>query len=346
MRLLRRVASLLMCAAACWFTAVNIARTSTNTGGTRVCGVDTTAHGMLTHYSANRTPEPVHVSNLSAQGSGRFAAVQGIMVWVSQFDTDRNALLCSHEVKHMPAEASVFIPRFDRLVMDVVTFPGGGRLCLRFNMVEAALFQLPRRTLDTVASEFSRPMSVMNVDPGCAYAFEGIPDFQRHSQWPYISQDGIESAATFVYHGRGALVSSVWRPEDVQSGDIVSVRGAGAAQQFWDTVHPHINAKYIVFVQAEGEDVLPGRFKARLADHFVGKFYVGNPDEQNAGGNSKLKPLPLGQLWKTDGEQLLEIARSAPPILGTAYFPPAWYCRAPLCLKCPDAQIHPVARTF
>jgi hypothetical protein len=277
-----------------------------NKAGARVCGLN-----------AAREQNTTRVPRLPTPTSDRFAAVRKVMAWVSQFDLDRNALLCSHEVNQMPREVRIFIPRFDRLVKDLLSFPDGGRLCLRFHNIERALFQLPGHTLDAVALNFSHPNLAMQTDSGCAYAFEGIPDFRRHSQWPYVSAEALESAATFAYHGKDAVVSSVWRPEDVQTGDIVSVRGVGVSQQFWDTVHPRINATYIVLVLTEGEDVLPGRFKSRLGDETVGKFYVANPDQPNAGTNPKLKPLPLGLVWRTDGRQLLEMGRTAPPILGT-----------------------------
>ena len=50
-----------------------------------------------------------------------------------------------------------------------------------------------------------------------AYKFEGIPDFRRHTLWPFISQAGFEGMATFTMHKKGnGMLDMSWFPEDVR----------------------------------------------------------------------------------------------------------------------------------
>jgi hypothetical protein len=67
--------------------------------------------------------------------TGIFDMVDDVLQWVSTFDANADALLCNAEVRSMPTTAAVFLPRFER--MRVVGAPA---MCLRYGMIEAALF--------------------------------------------------------------------------------------------------------------------------------------------------------------------------------------------------------------
>lgn len=209
----------------------------------------------------------------------------------------------------MPEGAGAFMPRFSRIRQA----QGDGRLCLRFSMLEAALFRLSMPELRKASKDFST-VKPLNVNQARSYKFQDIPDYQRKSQWPYVSQEGLEAAATFVFHGKGALVSQVWTPADVMPGDIISVRGPGISAQFWSEVHPHITNPYVLCVQTEAENVTPGVYAGKLQDKTVGVFYVTNRDATTP-KHPKLKAMPIGQLWKTDAARLYELALNAPPVL-------------------------------
>lgn len=237
-----------------------------------------------------------------------YGIVDQVLAWVSDFDTDGNALLCSDELRAMPDGAGRFVPYFKRFR----SLAGGGRGCLRYMQIEAGLFKLSRAELDAVAKDHTRH-GARAVNPGASYKFQGVPDYERRAPWPFVSQEGLESAATFTYHGEGATVSGVWSPDDVKAGDVISVRGPGVSQQFWRLKHPKIRVRYIVLVSTEAEDVTPGVYHVMAADDRVGVFYTMNHDEQHAGQNPKFQPVPIGQLWKTRGRVLLPQHRAAPP---------------------------------
>ena len=247
-----------------------------------------------------------------------FALVEGVLKWVSNFDRDQNALLCNEEVNAMPrVAAAAFLPRYERLVA-----PGAAPMCLRFNMVEAALWKLPRTALRQLAANHS--MSSWHVSAARAYKFQGVPDFVRRGQWPYMSQAGADAAATWVYHGEngddddsGSLPWR-WSPSDVQTGDIISVRGPGVSHSFWRNVHPHIKVRYIALVQTEAEDVTPGMYAAKVEDENLGFWYMLNHDEKHTGESAKLVPFPIGQLCCVDAAKLFALAASAPPPLSAA----------------------------
>ena len=229
---------------------------------------------------------------------------EDIMKWVSTWDTNRDALLCGSEVQRMPKTVRSWLPRFERLVSTTT-------MCLRFNMIELALWKLPNSSLQKLPTA-----PAWNIDPGAAYKFEGVPDFKRRCQWPYQSQESMESVATWIYHGKGKPWS--WSPAAVQRGDIVAVRGRGSSDSFWASVHPKIRVPYTVVIIAEAEDVTPGRFAARANDNNIAHVYLMNHDERHAGESPKLAPFPIGQLWKTDGQVLSRLAAIAPaPLAAT-----------------------------
>ena len=217
-----------------------------------------------------------------------FGQAEGVLKWVSRWDANGDALLCNAEVRAMPPAVREWLPRYDRL-----TAAGAPPMCLRFNMVEAALFKLPAAALARVAAAHSD--DAWHVDDTRAYKFQEVPDFQRRCQWPYMSQAGADAAVTWVYHGEG--LPWRWSPADVRTGDIISVRGEGVSAHFWANVHPRITQKYILLVQTEAEDATPGAFAARAAaDANLGVFYMLNHDEQHVGFSPKFKPLALGQV--------------------------------------------------
>jgi hypothetical protein len=238
-----------------------------------------------------------------------FGHVEGVLKWVSGFDRDQNALLCNDEVRIMPRAVRDFVPRYDRMVE-----PGAAPMCLRFNMVEAALWKLPRAALARIAAAHWAPG--WYVDNARAYKFQGVPDWQRRCQWPFVSEDGAASAATWVYHGEGRPWR--WAPADVRTGDVVAVRGPGVSRSFWANVHPHIKVRYIALVQTEAEDVTPGVYAARAADESLGYWYMLNHDEKHVHESAKLVPLPIGQIFYTDAAKLFAMATAAPPPLAAA----------------------------
>lgn len=150
----------------------------------------------------------------------------------------------------------------------------------------------------------------MVTDDRQAYAFEGVPDYQRKCQWPLVSAEGIESLATWVWHGSNALISTSWTAADVQGGDSVVVRGQDGHYEFWSLVFPAIQHPVTVITLAEGVDWLPGRFAAHLNDPKLLGWWSMNNDGQHP--HPKMHSVPIGQLWKTDPEWVLALPE--PPI--------------------------------
>jgi hypothetical protein len=44
----------------------------------------------------------------------------------------------------------------------------------------------------------------MKVSKESSYKFEGVPDYDRHCQWPFTSQEGHDAAALEMECGRRA----------------------------------------------------------------------------------------------------------------------------------------------
>ena len=245
--------------------------------------------------------------NSSNVDMAMYGIIDRVLAWVSDFDTDHNALLCSDELRFMPDGVMQFIPNFRRFTH----MHGLTRGCLRYMQIEAVLLELTRTELDTIATRFSR-VGTWNISLENSYKFECVPDYMRRVAWPFVSQEGLESAATFTYHGENSILSKSWSPTDVQSGDVISVRGKRVSPQFWKRKHPRIQSQYIVLVQTEAEDVTPGLYHTMQTDDRVGIFYSLNHDEQHAGMHSKFKPIPLGQVWSTVGFVLIQQHYAAP----------------------------------
>jgi len=238
-----------------------------------------------------------------------YGMVDRVLAWASDFDIDGNALFCSDELRKMPATAAQFVPGFYRRRAMLGVRQG----CLRYIQMEATLYVLPCTTLAAITREHSRDGPRYEKETA-SYKFQEVPDYLRRVPWPFVSQEGLEGAATFTYHGSNAVVSQSWSSSDVQAGDIISVRGTGVSQEFWRWRHPLITVRYIVMVQTETEDVTPGVYhNMTQSDDRVALFYSMNHDEPHAGIHPKYQPIPIGQLYRNSGRDLLAAHRSAPP---------------------------------
>jgi hypothetical protein len=165
-----------------------------------------------------------------------------------------------------------------------------------------------------------------------AYAFQGVPDYQRKCQWPLVSAEGVEAMATWVWHGAGSKISKSWAAVDVQEGDSIVVRGQDGHREFWSSVFPAIRHPVTVITQAEGMDWLPGQFAAHLDDPKLLGWWSMNNDGRHL--HPKMHSFPIGQLWKTAAESVLAVPE--PPIrdiLLYAVFSPNTHPDRPLLQK-------------
>lgn len=275
-------------------------------------GVDGLMHrndSRLAFYHSGPAPPPDPVATRvtlahktgSQQILQKINAVTRIVNWVSTYDEDKDGLLCMNELHSMPK------PFYTLLSNEVRPT----KYCLRVNQIEVKLYNLSMPVLSTIRVSHSN--STSSFSPNKAYKFETIPDYLRTSQWPFISQDGLEGMATYIYHGSDSLISQTWSPEDVKAGDIISVRGVGVSKQFWERVHPLIIEPYILCVQTEAENVTPGIYADKLHEKTIAAFYTMNQDGSHT--HERLDSIPIGQLWKTDPGQLFRLHQHAPSIL-------------------------------
>ena len=47
----------------------------------------------------------------------------------------------------------------------------------------------------------------MEISPDASYKFECVPDYMHPAPWPFVSEEGLASAATFIYYGKDSAVA-------------------------------------------------------------------------------------------------------------------------------------------
>jgi hypothetical protein len=74
-------------------------------------------------------------------------------------------------------------------------------------------------------------------------------------------------------------------------------------------VFPAITHPVTVLTQAEGVDWLPGLFAAHLDDPMLVAWWSMNNDGRHQ--HPKMHSFPIGQIWKTNAEQVIDLAEPA-----------------------------------
>eukprot|EP00941_MAST-03F_sp_MAST-3F-sp1_P004044 g4044.t1 len=257
-----------------------------------------------------------------------------LMSFFSSADYDGNSLLCAdeNEIKVEANRISTLARRFNRV----------NRGCLRLGQLDLAIRELWQgRYIFSTLEKSKNKMKKINLDKqrndlvkfakeiahkyGCgeklqvndrkSYKFEGIPDYKRLSHWPLVSQEGIESTATFFYHGnfeeRGMRLHW-WRPTDVVRGDIIVLRSAKIEDHryYWSNIHPAIKVPYILISFAEGINVTPGIFVSHLNDKNLLAWFTLNR-ERKMKNIKNIIPLPIGMVWRFQTLPAMTIAENA-----------------------------------
>ena len=225
------------------------------------------------------------------------------LAWIWNHDQNFDSLLCGDEIP----------PVLDLLVFAAARKRAGGN-CLRFNQVElgwhlAYTNPKARQQLADAVPPDQSPHLI--ADDGRAYKFQDVPDYLRKCQWPLASAEGVEAMATWVWHGPRSKITQSWKAADVQAGDSIVVRGQDGHKEFWTLLFPQLQHPVKVFTQAEGVDALPGRFASHLdSDKLIGWWSMNNDGRHT--DHPKMHSFPIGQLWKTEAEAVLDL--DEPPV--------------------------------
>lgn len=225
--------------------------------------------------------------------------------WVWSHDLDRDGLLCGNEIP---------------LVLDSVVYAAArkraSRGCIRHNQLDIAWHlgsQADLQRLEAASLRDYSPIAYNRLDP--IYSFESVPDHKRTSQWPYAGAEGLESMATWVWHGPLAKVSTSWTAASVEANDSIVVRGQSGHAEFWLNRWPSIETKLrstggTVRIISQGENVpyLPGKFASMANSPFISGWWIMNLDRPST---LKLHPMPIGHVWKTDVASLQTLPRPA-----------------------------------